>query len=153
MNLFLIRHGDAKVEWDDPVRPLSERGRMEVQKVVSHLARLNIGVAQIFHSGILRARQTAEMLAQGLSPSGGFAETEGLSPLDDPLIWAERMNNISDDIALVGHLPYLNKLASYLLCGDMDRDLIEFRTAGVALLKRGSCGGWSLEWMLTPDVL
>ena len=89
----------------------------------------------------------------GPEPIRGFAETEGLSPLDDPLIWAERMNNISDDIALVGHLPYLNKLASYLLCGDMDRDLIEFRTAGVALLKRGSCGGWSLEWMLTPDVL
>lgn len=67
MRLYLVQHGEAKKEEEDPLRPLSERGREDVQRVAKYVEKLDIKASIIFHSGKLRAKQTAEILAEKLN--------------------------------------------------------------------------------------
>ncbi len=153
MLLYLVRHGKAKSEAEDPSRPLSEKGSQEISRTASYLARLNISVNQIFHSGKLRAKQTAEVLSGNLKPINGTLETEGLAPSDDPAIWAERLDEIADPIMLVGHLPHLEKLTTLLLTGNTNRDIVSIKTGGVICLEKDNAGVWSLQWMITPEIV
>jgi len=153
MLLYLVQHAEAKKEEEDPLRPLSEKGLQDIKKVAVHLARMNFEVARIFHSNKLRARQTAELLSENLKPYKGVSETDGITPLDDPHIWGNRLKEINDNIMLVGHLPHLGKLASLLLCGDAGKNIVLFKMAGVVCIERDENGNWSLKWMLIPEVL
>jgi phosphohistidine phosphatase len=153
MFVYLVQHADAKKEEIDPARPLSEKGLQDIKKIASYVSQLNIKVYKIFHSSKLRARQTAEILSENLKPIKGISEIDGLAPLDDPNIWAVRLKDIPDDIVLVGHLPHLGKLSSLLLCGNADKNVVSFKMAGIVCLKKDDTGIWSLQWMLTPDVV
>ncbi|GBE00867.1 MAG TPA: phosphohistidine phosphatase SixA [Nitrospirae bacterium] len=152
MCLYLVQHTEPKSKEEDPERPLSEKGLQEIRKVALHLSWLNIGVDRILHSGKLRAKQTAEALSEELTPPEGLSGTDGLAPLNDPVIWAGRLKEMTGDIMLVGHLPHLEKLASLLLCGDRDKKIVTFRMGGVVCLKREDNGDWSLQWILTPEM-
>ena len=153
MLLYLVQHAEAKKEELDPSRPLSEKGLQDIRKLANYLSQLNIRIFKIFHSSKLRAKQTAEVISEALTPVKGISEVDGLAPLDDPHIWAGRLKDISDDVMLVGHLPHLSRLSSLLLSGKADRDLISFRMAGAVCLKREDDVSWSLQWMLTPDIV
>lgn len=150
--LYLVRHADAKKGEDDPAKPLSEIGLQNIGKVASYALRLNIKLSQIFHSNVLRAKQTAEILGEMLAPAKGVSETDGLSPLDDPQIWAARLKGLNDAILLVGHLPHLDNLASLLLCGHTERSFVSFKTAGMACLKRED-DLWTLQSLIAPEIL
>ena len=62
MNVYLVQHGEAEPENIDPTRPLTERGRQEVEGVATFAARLDLDLVQIQHSGKTRAEQTATIL-------------------------------------------------------------------------------------------
>jgi len=153
MFLYLVQHGDAKREQEDPARPLSEKGLRDITRVASYISQLDIKVYKIFHSTKLRAGQTAEVLSRNLNPAKGTSEVDGLSPMDDPDIWAGRLKDVPDDIILVGHLPHLSRFASVLLCGDAERNPVSFRMAGVVCLRKDEKGIWSLQCMLTPEIV
>ncbi len=153
MRLYLVQHAQAKPEAEDPARPLSERGRAEVRRVAGFLRTLGIRVSKILHSGKLRARQTAEALAEGVSSAKGVGEAAGLAPLDHPSPWAERLRGETEDLMLVGHLPHLSKLAGLLLASDPERKVVGFRQGGVVCLERDEAGNWSVRWALIPGLL
>lgn len=153
MILYLVRHGEAKTEEEDPLRPLSETGRQDIKKVASYASKLNIKVDQIFHSHKLRAMQTAEVLAESMKPSKGISEADGLAPLDNPMIWSKILKSKTNPIMLAGHLPHLGKLASLLLCGDANKNFIALKSAGIGCLKKEENETWSLQWMLSPEVV
>jgi phosphohistidine phosphatase len=153
MFLYLVQHADARKEEEDPYRSLSEKGIQDITRIASYIWQLNLKVLRIFHSSKLRARQTAEILFEYLKPRKGLSEVDGLSPLDNPDIWAARLLDIQDDAILVGHLPHLARLASLLLCGNSEKNIVIFRMAGVVCLKRDDAGVWSLQWMLTPEIV
>lgn len=153
MFIYLVQHGDAKKEELDPSRSLSEKGIQDVEHVATYISRLNIVVEEILHSGKLRAKQTAEIMAGKLKIKKGISETDGLAPLDDASIWAEGLKKRHDSLMLVGHLPHLGKLASLLLCSEKDRNVIAFKMGGIVCLKRDNTGSWSLQWMITPESL
>ncbi len=150
MALYLVRHGEAVLKEMNSDRPLSNRGLKEVRHVAERAAKKDLIITKIFHSGKMRAMQTASILQGYLKPSSGIAETEGMNPKDDisgilPLIESE------DNIMLVGHLPFLEKLASYLVTGNQDRRIVEFPTAGIVCLeKEQEKGAWKIRWRLTP---
>ncbi|MEM2619489.1 MAG: phosphohistidine phosphatase SixA [Candidatus Hadarchaeales archaeon] len=150
MKVYLVQHAEAKREEEDPARPLSERGREQIRRVCEFLRGKGIRVAKILHSGKLRARQTAEELARVIDSREGLKEADGLAPLDDPGIWAERLAREQEDLMLVGHLPHLEMLAGLLLTGSR-RKVVGFRMGGIVCLSRDAEGGWSLEWAITPD--
>ena len=152
MYLYLIQHGEAKSEKEDSARPLSEKGSRDARKVASFVSS-NTGVAVelIFHSGKLRAAQTAEIVAEYLKPSKGVSERDGLTPMDDPAIWAKRLET-GADLMLVGHLPHLARLASLLICGNPEAGVINFHMGGIVCLKRDDAQ-WSVEWMIAPAMI
>jgi phosphohistidine phosphatase len=149
--LYLVQHGEATPETEDPARPLTGRGRDEVTRVARHAATLGLQVVEICHSGKLRARQTAELQARHLSPTHGIREMAGLAPTDDPGRVAAEVEAARDPLMLVGHLPHLSRLASCLLVADSAREILRFRTGGIVCLVRVE-SGWRLQWVLTPDV-
>ena len=151
MNLYLVQHAEAVAKEQDPERPLSSKGLADIKKIAEFAAKnCHIGAEQILHSGKLRARQTAEMLATELNVPTPL-ETDGLAPLDAPTIWTERLIERTEDIILVGHLPYMSKLASTLLSGVSETNVIHFQMGGIVALTREE-NLWSLHWMIVPTI-
>jgi phosphohistidine phosphatase len=152
MFLYLVQHGEAKSEKDDPERRLTDRGVEEVRKVAEHAKGLGLRVSEIFHSPKTRARETAQLFAELLKPDKGIDQSDNLLPMDDPGLWALRLAGMKEDIMLVGHLPYMARLAGLLLCGDRDKTVVDFRMGGVVCLARLEAG-WALGWMIVPEMV
>lgn len=151
MRVYLVQHGLAVDESENPKRPLSDQGREDVTRTAGFLSLFEKPKpAWIAHSGKLRARQTAEMFAEAW---GGLPVREAgdLAPNDDPHAWYERLERIGDDVMLVGHLPHLQRLAGLLLCDDAEAAPVCFRNAGVVCIERGE-DGWSLLWYIIPTL-
>jgi phosphohistidine phosphatase len=153
MLLYLVQHAEAKKEEEDPERGLTDKGFRDIARTAVYAQKLSVRVSAMYHSGKKRAAQTAKVLADYLRPEKGIAGTDNLAPHDDPVIWSERITEMSGDIMLVGHLPYLAKLAGLLLCGDKEKMFIDFRMAGIVCLKRSDDGTWVLEWMIVPEMI
>ncbi|MEM2896885.1 MAG: phosphohistidine phosphatase SixA [Candidatus Bathyarchaeia archaeon] len=154
MKLYLVQHGEAKPEEEDPLRSLSEKGIEDVRKMANYASkRLSIKVERIFHSGKLRAKQTAEELAKGVDVGRGIEESKELEPLADPKFWVEKLAKIDKDTMLVGHMPHLNKLSSLLLSGDETKKIIQFKTAGIVCLERDERNNWSVLWIVIPEII
>jgi phosphohistidine phosphatase len=153
MKLYLVQHGEAKRKEEDPSRPLTNKGIKDAEKVAEYISKLDIKVKKIFHSGKLRAKQTAEIYAKYLKPEEGISETDGLNPLDEPKTWIEKIKTIDEDIMLTGHLPHLSKLASALITGDENREIIKFRNAGIICLERDEQGKWTILWVIPPELI
>jgi phosphohistidine phosphatase len=153
MRLYLVQHGEAKPEAEDPERSLTARGAEEVKKIAGTLRKLQIKPPKIVNSGKMRAKQTAEILAQGLNISLPLVQVSpGLNPNDDVRPWTERVQKELDDLMLVGHLPFLEKLASVLLCGNENAKLVLFRYGAVVCLEQKDDKGWAIRWILTPEM-
>lgn len=151
MLLYLVQHGTAKSKEEDPDRPLTAEGRLEVDSVMLLMMRYGaITAARVVHSGKLRAAETAQLIAAKLDAE--VEEAEGLKPMDDPGIWADRLADEPQDTLLVGHMPHLSRLASRLLCGDPDAGLVEFTNGGVVCLRLED-GEWSLRWSVPPSLV
>jgi phosphohistidine phosphatase len=151
MHIYLVQHGEAVPEQENPARPLTDRGRMEVERVARLAAALALQAAEIRHSEKLRARQTAEILGEYLLPAGGIREVAGLAPLDDPAKTAAEVEAAPEPLMLVGHLPHLRRLTGSLLVGDPAREIVQFRMGAIVCLVKSE-GGWQLQWILTPEI-
>lgn len=153
MKLYLVRHGEAVPEEADPSRPLTSRGSRDVRKVAAFLKSISAGPISIFHSGKLRALQTAEIIAGSLGPGCQVQQAEDLSPGDPVRPWVEKINEETADLMIVGHLPFLGKLASSLLTGSKSKNPLAFRPGGVVCLQRKEGRTWQVDWAVPPDIL
>ena len=153
MRLYLVQHGEAKPKDVDPERRLTEKGRRDVEKVAAFLRPLGLAVAAVWQSGKPRARQTAEILAGALEAKAGVVERAGLAPNDPVAPVAEQFNDAAEDTMIVGHLPFMGKLAALLVAGDESAAVVAFRNGGVVCLERNDDGAWSVRWAVTPDVV
>jgi phosphohistidine phosphatase len=151
MNVYLVQHAEAKSKEQDPDRPLTRRGRRDAEATAAMAAKLGVRVDQIRHSGKARAAQTAEILGKALSPSGGVVATSGLGPLDDVRPVAKDVTAAHGPLMLVGHLPFMERLAGYLLAGDSDRTVVKFSKAGIVSLMSTE-EGWHVNWIITPEI-
>ncbi len=147
MEVYLVQHGEAN---NDEEKALSEKGRKEAEKVAGALVRSGVKVSYIMHSNKLRAKQTAEALAASLKPPGGVREMLGLAPTDNPKMALEFLGSAREPVMIVGHLPHLSKLASMMLGGSPETELVKFRMAGVVCFTKEE--RWKVKWMLTPDI-
>jgi phosphohistidine phosphatase len=150
MLIYLVRHGKAESGGDDAARRLTDAGRKTVKQVARRLREAGVRVDRIEHSGLIRAQETAEILAQAVG--GEIAAVENLGPSDAVELTGRRFEAEGESsVMLVGHLPFMERLTSYLLTGDADLLTCHFRTGGVACLSGGQ-EGWTLEWLLAPDL-
>jgi len=153
MKLYLVQHAKAASEQQDPQRSLTEEGRLELQKVTEFIKPMNLSVDYLWHSEKKRAIQTAELLAEAIEIKKAKAMRERLGPSDDVAILKEELTAAADDIMIVGHLPFLSKLASLLLTGHESADTAAFKNAGIVALARSKENRWQIDWMVTPEIL
>ena len=151
LQIYLVQHGLAKSEEEDPARPLTAAGREEVERVARAAAAAGMHPASILHSGKTRAQQTAEIFAAHVEPVQGVHAVEGLDPRDEPERIRERVEQADEALMLVGHLPHLSRLAALLLVGTPEREIVAFRNAGVVCLER-QAGHLAVRWILTPEL-
>ena len=151
MRVYLVQHAEAMSKDQDPDRPLTELGRQHAEWVADVAAKMGVEVEQIRHSGKTRARQTAEILGVGLAPVESIEGVSGLSPLDDVVPVAEELDRAAEPVMLVGHLPFMERLAGHMLTGDADQAVIDFINAGLVCLSKDD-GPWQADWILTPEM-
>lgn len=153
MRLFLVQHAESRPEAEDPSRGLTGKGQSDVEKVAAFLKPLGLSVAAIWHSGKTRAVQTAEILSRAVSASQGVTKHDGLAPMDPVRPIQEEVSRVLDDLMLVGHLPFMGKLASALAAGSESAEVVAFLQGGIVCLERDEKGTWQILWAVTPNLL
>jgi phosphohistidine phosphatase len=157
--LYLIRHGVAEERgdaWpDDSKRPLTEEGTSRMRKAARGLSRLGIAFDIVLTSPLVRARQTAEIVAGGLAPRPSLVNIESLAP---DAAYAALMADLEKHarkprIALVGHEPDIGELAARLIGS---RRAIEFKKGAICRIDLDEIppsGPGQLRWFVTPKIL
>ena len=151
MKLYLVQHGDSVSEEVDRERPLSATGRADIGRLAEWLARRNVKVGAMLHSGKARARQTAELLQSVLAQDGIIRQAEGLAPNDTPRAFLETLDGLEQDLLVVSHLPLVGCIVSAALTGNPDREPVRFRPGSLAVLVRDEKGMWRLDLFITPE--
>jgi phosphohistidine phosphatase len=147
--LFLVHHGDAVGPDVNPMRPLSDRGRVEVDMLAQQAADRGTKPDVIWHSGKLRAKQTAEAYLRRCNPLAAFSAARGLQPTD-PTNWiADSIAEETKSIMLVGHFPHLPRLLGRLITGDLQAGPADFPLNGIVALEDVE-GRWTERWRLKP---
>jgi phosphohistidine phosphatase len=162
MDIFILRHAIAEErshdKWpDDSQRPLTEKGKKRMRRVAEGMLALGLSFDVIYTSPFVRARQTADIVAEVFGATKKMRETDTLATDGDPKALVSLLNSAKHEFAsvlLVGHEPYLSELISTLVAGD-DGLLVTMKKGGlcklnVTGLKHGKCA--SFEWLLPPAV-
>jgi phosphohistidine phosphatase len=146
MKLYLVHHGDAVGAEVDPQRPLSAVGRAGVDRAAAHAAARGAKPTVIWHSGKLRAKQTAEAFSRACNALADLSATRDLQP-DDPPVWMrDRLRVEPRDILIAGHFPHLPRLLA-LMAGDAAP---AFPLHGVVALETDDDGEtWREMWRIT----
>jgi phosphohistidine phosphatase len=135
MAVYLVQHGKSLAKSEDPEKGLSAEGKKETERIAEVASGYQIRVSRILHSGKKRARETAEILSKRLSPAGGSHRCDGMNPLDEVSLFADTLE-LDQDIMLVGHLPFLERLIGLLVCGNPDQTVFKLQNSGILCLDR-----------------
>jgi phosphohistidine phosphatase len=163
IRILLVRHGlagkaDPKAHPDDDTRPLTAKGRKAFKKAARGLRAQSVAPALILTSPALRARQTAELLADGLGLKEkairAMPELHHSVPPAKALARLARMR-LPRALALVGHEPWLGEFLSLLIAGGADTARAELDKGGAGLVHADSPAkrGGVLVWLLTQEQL
>ena len=152
MKLYLVRHGEACPERDDPSRPLTDKGKSETQKSANCLKQAQIYIDLIVHSGKKRAEQTAEIFKNALNPQCEILVKDHLAPNDDNDPIYQEINQHNKDVMIVGHLPFLPKLASRLITNIEHPPVVHFKESAVAILEKQADQTWQLVSLVSPKL-
>jgi phosphohistidine phosphatase len=155
MDLYLMQHGQATTETADPERPLTDAGRAAVQRVAKRARAADVRISACLHSGKLRAEQTAQLLVREIGVEPSAEARPGLAPNDPVVPVAQRLRAETEhqSLALVGHMPFLGRLASLLVAGDEQAQVVGFQMGGLVKLEpKVDRDGFSVAWALPPDL-
>ena len=163
MEFYLLRHGTAvepgtKGYEEDANRPLIAKGRKQIRHVVGALKEMDVSFDAIFTSPLLRARETAELLAAGMKLSRHVQRVDELMPGMPPEKLIRRIAGLKKApkrVLCVGHEPDLGELAAWLITGTVSGQFPLKKSGLVRLdiskLTPGRCA--VLAWFLTPQQL
>jgi len=144
--LVLVHHGDAVGPDVDTQRPLSNAGRGGVDRLAKAVAAKGVKPAVIWHSGKLRAKQTAEAFYRACNPFADFSATKDLQPDDKPEWMRDRLRGETRDILIAGHFYHLPRLRALLAGGSED----DFPKHGAVALATDDDGEtWREVWRLS----
>ena len=150
MALFLVQHGLSLSKDKDPDKGLSNAGKEDTRRIADVAKTYTISVAKIVHSGKKRAAQTGIIFQDALQPKSGIAEISGINPMDDVKAFGDTIDPAAN-LMVVGHLPFMEKLVSYLTAGLEDKRIYKFQNSGIVCLDRED-NGWFIKWTLNPNI-
>ena len=152
MALFLVQHGKSLPKNLDPDQGLSDQGIAEVNRIAAVAKEYKVQVNCICHSGKTRARQTAEIFASALEPKQGVLEKTGLKPLDDVTVFAKSINS-EENVMLVGHLPFMERLLAHLITDNAEKPVFKFQNGGIVCMDIDpESQSWIIKWTLMPAI-
>ena len=144
--IVLVHHGDAVGPSVDPMRPLSSPGRAATDRIAAAVASRGVKPDAIWHSGKLRARQTAEIFWNACNALAPLTAERGLLPDDPPQWMRDRLTGEDRTILIVGHMPYLPRLLG-MLTGARDDRGVSFPLHGCVALEADG-NQWKEIWRL-----
>ncbi len=160
MNLYLLRHGLAVEPGSsratkDSERPLTPKGKRKLWKIAEAIEGMELEFDLILSSPYVRARQTAEIIAEAFNQRKKLSYSEALTPSGSAAKLIGYLNQLEPrpkDVLLVGHEPYLSQFIALLVGGDTGLAVI-MKKGGLCKLSADSleprrCA--ALEWLLTP---
>jgi len=152
MAFYIVQHGLSLPKDQDPEKGLAPQGIGEVNRIAQVTRKYGVVVEQIQHSGKKRARQTAELLAAILKPADGLQETANIKPLDDVAAFASQVD-FSANIMVVGHLPFLERLTSFLITGRQSPVVFKLQNGGILCLDQIENSEFpAIKWALMPQL-
>lgn len=162
MDIYIIRHAIAVDEGtsgyeDDSTRPLTDKGRKKMRQIAKGLRSLGVKFDLILSSPYLRARETAEIVADIFKMKKKVAFTDNLIPMGEPDLLIAELNEKDSiqSVALVGHEPHLSNLVGLLTTEGKQLD-VTIKKGGVCWLSADDLHQEhraTLEWLLTPGML
>jgi phosphohistidine phosphatase len=162
MQLLVIRHGIAEDPsavakgQDDSGPPLSKEGKKMMKRVAAGLRELVDEIDVIGASPLLRAQQTAKIVAKAYNDLP-VATVDDLLPESDPpalMSWLGQHSTV-DVVAIVGHQPNLGSVVTWLMSG-VKASRVDLTKGGTCLLEFSesvSAGNGTLKWLLKPSLL
>jgi len=143
--IVLVHHADAVGPEIDAQRPLSPAGREHANRLAADLATRGVKPVAFWHSGKLRARQTAEAFLRACNPLAEFSAIRGLQPTDPPDWIRDRLAGETREIMLVGHMPSLPRILHTLVHGSTEGS-DEFPLHGAVALEPED-EKWRVVWI------
>jgi phosphohistidine phosphatase len=153
MALYLVQHGKSLPREQDPEQGLSQEGFAEVNRIAGVAAGYGVRPGAIRHSGRKRAQQTARIFAEALLAGCCEAgQAPGIGPLDDVTAVANTLKT-DDNLMLVGHLPFMERLTGFLVTGSAERLVFKFQNGGIVCMdKNPEDRFWFIKWTLVPKI-
>lgn len=166
LNLFILRHGIASHPGEaglskklpDADRPLSPAGQKKTWRTTKALRALDLKFDAVITSPLLRARQTAQIVAEAMELRRRLIFSDHLKPDGSPKLLIEQLNVVSaraKNILIVGHEPYLSRFASLLISGST-LAAVELKKGALLKLEVRDLGYArcaTLAWLLSPKLL
>jgi phosphohistidine phosphatase len=149
--LYLVHHGEATSPDEDARRPLTALGRRSVERLAAEAHARGARPAVIWHSGKLRARQTADAFWRSCNPFASLAAMRGLQPADPPQWLHDRLSGETRDVMCVGHLPHLARLLAAITRADHADGT--WPPHGLVALESDAADPtlWHERWRLSPE--
>ena len=152
MALYLVQHGKSFSKDQDPEQGLTETGIDEVQLIAQVAKGYQVVVETIFHSEKKRASQTADLFSAALQSDKNIRQIPGIKPLDDVKVLAATLTS-ADNTMYVGHLPFMERLTSFLVTGSPDFTVFKFQNGGIVCLDQiTDSETWFIKWALMPHI-
>ncbi|MBM9605344.1 phosphohistidine phosphatase SixA [Desulfopila inferna] len=155
MALFLVQHGRSASKDVDPEKGLTSKGIEETELITEVARGYEVNVRKIIHSGKKRAAQTADLFRDIVQDSIPVEQVSGIAPLDDVRDYAKHIDP-AENCMVVGHMPFLERLLSFLTTGSPDIKVYHFQNSGIVCLdaEKGEDGGlnWYIKWTLNPTL-
>lgn len=152
MAVYLVQHGKSLAKDKDPEQGLSEEGIAEVTRIAEVARGYDIPVKSIVCSMKKRACQTAEIFASILAAGTEVRQIDGINPLDDVADFAKTIKN-ETNLMVVGHLPFLQRLISFLILNSTEPSVFKVQNGGIVCLDQDpDTGRWIIRWTLMPNI-
>lgn len=161
MKLYLLRHAEAENRSSDFERQLTPKGIEDIKLLADFFkSRKNLKIANVWHSPLVRAKETAEVFCEAMDISPKMKETDLITPGGSAHKLVETLQNENENTLLVSHNPFLESLMSYLLTGDPRGVTIEAKKSSLNcfekmdyLTQNGETPHYYLKWSLSAKLL
>ena len=153
MKVYLVHHAHASPAEEDPQRHISKQGREEADRLGSRLKALGAAPLRILHSDKQWTIDTAERIAAKLGIEERTAKAAYPINTDDAVApFIAEIGASKGDVMMCGHVDYLLRSASRLVCADEKRKVVEFKPGnGTAVCLEGEGDHWVVTWMWRQD--
>ena len=153
MKVYLVHHADALSAEQDPQRHISAKGTEQADRLGSRFRALGVQPARILHSEKQWTIDTAERIAAKLGAEDRTARAAYPVNTGDPLApFIAEITAANGDIMMCGHVDYLLRAASHLVCGDETRKVVEFKPGnGTAVCLEGKGEDWVVTYAWRQD--